>query len=127
MNIFHCALAAAVAVVGFMAIVPTVEAQVSIRHRSRTRMPLRVLRTTLLTPVLPRLLRPEWFGGGASSVLARGFTGPASFRGHVDKTFDVSAVIEARYRTVAIALSRQSVSIGLTISEEMKCGMGAAT
>jgi hypothetical protein len=36
-----------------------------------------------------------------------------------------TAAIEARYRTVAIALSRQSISIRSTISEEMKCGMDA--
>jgi hypothetical protein len=35
--------------------------------------------------------------------------------------------MEAHYRTVAIALIRQGVSIRLTISEAMKCGMGAAT
>src|SRR5216684_5970830 len=35
--------------------------------------------------------------------------------------------IEARYRTVAITLSRHTVSITWTISEEMKCAMGAAT
>jgi hypothetical protein len=33
----------------------------------------------------------------------------------------------AQYRTAAIILSRQSMSIRSTISEEMKSGMGAAT
>jgi hypothetical protein len=38
-----------------------------------------------------------------------------------------TVVIGARYRTEAITLSRQSIWIRWTISEEMKCATGAAT
>src|SRR5258708_38229668 len=38
-----------------------------------------------------------------------------------------TVVIEVRYRTAAIALSRRTVWIRSTLSEEMKCAMGAAT
>jgi hypothetical protein len=38
-----------------------------------------------------------------------------------------TAVIGDQYRTVAITLIRQGISIKLTISEEMKCGMGGGT
>ena len=38
-----------------------------------------------------------------------------------------NAATGAECRTVAIAASRQNGSIRLTISEEMKCGMGAVT
>ena len=65
----------------------------------------------------------------AASSLApvRGFTGRNTFAVMLMAVSMFSAATEAECRTVAMAASRQSGSIRLTISEEMKCMMGAAT
>jgi hypothetical protein len=87
MNRFKCALAAAVAVVGFTAVAPTVEAEVTLD----------------LEPLCPYgyydyapyacapygYYGPEWFSDGVFIGAGQWFDGPANFHGHVDNHFDL--------------------------------------
>jgi hypothetical protein len=63
----------------------------------------------------------------SSWVPAHGFTALQTFVGMSIAASMFVVAIKAKYRTLAIAASRQSGSSKLTISEEMKCMMRAAT
>lgn len=89
MNRFNCALAAAVAVVGFMAVAPTVEAQVSIDIGVEPGCPYGYYDYAPYACAPYGYYGPEWFGGGLFIGAGPWFHGPAHFRGHVDNRFDV--------------------------------------
>ena len=87
MNRFNCALAAAV--VGFMAIVPTVEAQVSIDIGVEPGCPYGYYDYAPYACAPYGYYGPEWFSGGVFIGAGPWFDAPAHFRGHVDNRFDV--------------------------------------
>jgi hypothetical protein len=86
---FNVALAAAVAVVGLMAAVPKVEAQVGIDIGAEPVCPYGYYDYAPYACAPYGYYGPEWFIGGAFIGAGRWFHGPANFRGHVDNRFDV--------------------------------------
>ena len=89
MNRFKFALAAAVAVVGFTAIAPTVDAQVGIAVGPEPGCPYGYYDYAPYACAPYGYYGPEWFSGGVFIGAGPWFHGRANFRGHVDNRFDV--------------------------------------
>jgi hypothetical protein len=89
MNRFKGALAVAVAIVGFTAAAPKVEAGVDIAIGPEPVCPYGYYDQPPYACAPYGYYGPEWFVGGAFIGAGRWFHGRADFRGHVDNRFDV--------------------------------------
>jgi hypothetical protein len=89
MKRFNCALAAAVAVVGFTAIAPTAEAE-EVTMDVEPLCPYGYYDYAPYACAPYGYYGPEWFISGVFIGAGPWFHGPAHFRGHVDNRFDVT-------------------------------------
>src|SRR5882724_10896900 len=88
MNRFTCALAAAVAVVGFTAAAPKAEAQIGIDIGAEPDCPYGYYDSAPYNCAPYGYYGPEWFAGGVFIGAGPWFHGSHDFRGHVDNRFD---------------------------------------
>lgn len=89
MNRFNGALVAAVAVVGFTALVPTAEAD-EVDLDLEPLCPYGYYDYAPYACAPYGYYGPEWFSGGLFVGAGLWFDGPTNFRGHVDNRFDVN-------------------------------------
>jgi len=89
MNRFHCALAVAVAVVGFTVTAPKAEAQINIDFGAEPGCPYGYYDFAPYPCAPYGYYGPEWFVGGVFIGAGPWFHGAEHFRGHVDNRFDV--------------------------------------
>lgn len=87
MNRFNCALAAAV--LGFAALAPKAQAEVTVALDAEPVCPYGYYDYAPYTCAPYGYYGPEWFLSGVFVGAGPWFHGPAHFRGHVDHRFDV--------------------------------------
>lgn len=88
MNRFNCALLAAVAAIGIMAMSSEAKAQVSIDIDAEPGCPYGYYDYAPYACAPYGYYSPEWFIGGIFVGAGPWFHGPAGFHGHVDNRFD---------------------------------------
>jgi hypothetical protein len=89
MNRFNRAVAAAVAVFGFIAAAPKAQAQVSVDIGAEPDCPYGYYDYAPYSCAPDGYYGPEWFLGGVFLGAGPWFHGPEGFRGRVDHHFDV--------------------------------------